>query len=321
MKRKYSSPIAECYAYDQGQDVTSFCYAGLQKRLSPPKSDILHKHSTREEDARFSRSFPRAWSTGKVPLRSENGPSYHSKNLHKDQETEARRISTSLHKVLFNGPNQVKAAGRQIAHGSVSERPTTTQLYTKKPLLSPITFTPPTDMSDTSDSTWGSSYSSYSHDGPGSQPSLEISDGNRCDFPPSEVFNQKRNESMTEQQLPYVRTRRTNASRGRSVSLGEGLRSELRSGEQLSSQAGNNFPNPESMITRTKGLRRSAGSFYLKRRPWVDQTVASAHQEGACKADGSNGVNEREVPSKPRLWIDATRSEERIEEAVCRLRP
>ncbi|KAL8818136.1 MAG: hypothetical protein Q9191_008005 [Dirinaria sp. TL-2023a] len=320
MKHKYSSPIAECYAYDHDQDAPSFCYDGLQKPLSPPKSDISQKYPKREEDARFSSSFPRPWSAGKASLRSEKGLSYHLKNLHSDQETEARRISANLHKVLFNGSNQVKANGAQISHGSVKERPTTTQLYTKKPLLSPITFTPQTATSDASDSTLESSYSLCSQDGPASQPLMKISDCNRCDFPPKEVFNQEDNESMTERQFPYAQPRMKNSNRRRSVSLGEGLRSQLCSGNQRDAKASNIFPNPRSMITRTKGLRRSAGSFYMKRRPWVENPVESTQHVGSCKSDGTGDGNE-EVPSKPRLWIDATRSEEKIEEAVCGLWP
>ena len=64
----------------------------------------------------------------------------------------------------------------------------------------------------------------------------------------------------------------------------------------------------------SKGLGRSAGSLSLKKRPWFDQIV----ETGSRKSAGSENVNLTQGPGKPRLWIDATRSEEGIEEAVCR---
>lgn len=310
MKHKFSSPLAECYAYDHGRDASSSCHDDDQGP-HPPKSDISHNHPHREEDARFPRPFIKSWYEGKSPFKNENGLSFNLNNLHSEQETETRRISANLHKVLFNGSKQEKATSRQKFLGTERERPTNTQTN-KKPLLSPITFTSQADMSDTSDSTWESSYSLHSKHDSRLQPPSKVSDGNRCKFPPSEGFDYLNKESMGERQLPYIRPRKKNASRGRSISLGEGLRSELRLGDRLESEAGNKVTNFAFKPGASKGLRRSAGSLSLKKRPWIDQIV----EAGSCKPAG---ITPTQGPGKPRLWIDATRSEEGIEEAVCRL--
>lgn len=195
-----------------------------------------------------------------------------------------------------------------------------------RPLLSPISFTPPTDASEASDST-----DSRFHDECTDLPfrknihntaatSIGSQDSNRCLFPvcKSEPFEVEDRVGTT--RAPMDRPDRPSlASKPRALSLGEGLQSNFSYDRHVDEEPrGGPARHALHRTTGSRELRRSAGSQQVGKdcAPWVDQIIRATERAGSYQAYQATNTYGPPRHAKSRIWLDATKNEERIEEAV-----
>ena len=287
LKHMFSSPLAECYVRDEI----------LERK--PPFAAGCHVKST-----------DNGKSQQKQPLESFNTPT--GVNYIKKANP-----SNVLLERRWQNPNSARQE-RSVPR----DRHTTSKRDASRSLLSPISFTPPTDTSNADDLV--PSRIQVQHiTGPHrvDLPSITDSrrnagDGNHCAFPHHTPSSMPiRDEVSTNKST----NRRETTTKPRALSLGEGLRS----GSPISSRS-HGWPHDgqtQKALHRTTGsreLRRSVGSVHVNRdcAPWVDQIIRATRCAGSYQpfhTFGNHGPSRR---ARPRLWLDDTRNEEKIEEAV-----
>lgn len=289
LKHMFSSPLAECYIRDE-----------IPARKSPFATSCHLK------------SIDNGKSQRQDPIESFNTP------------TEMKYIKTSNpSKVLSDKKMQ---NFKCVRHETSVSRDchTTSKRDASRSLLSPISFTPPIDTSNASDlipSRVQVQHITGPHRPSTTDPRRNAGDGNHCAFPhyaPSPVTIK---DGLSTSKSANQRHACETTTKPRALSLGEGLRSGSLSGPRaarwpLDSQT-------QKALHRTTGsreLRQSVGSVHGNRdcAPWVDQIIRATRCAGSYQpfhTFGNHGPTRR---ARPRLWLDDTRSEEKIEEAVSR---
>ena len=311
--RMFSSPLAECYAGDAGLGSSSHhrrrCgYHEPSGAASPPGPDSRFGY---KKDDESSKSFLNLSS-------SKNSLVQNSPNPHPSKLGTEGHPSSNCRRALFDAPKHVALDDQPIPSAPRSPYATKRKIV-HKPLLSPISFTPPTDASDASDSIGKSSYELERHDEPTTCPPLKYAAENRCAFPPYEthtLFNERRdaaNKASRVSPRSHVSTRR------RSLSLGEEHPSNSPWQQKVDSGVDGDLLGSRCAMAGSRELRRSAGSLSLKKdcAPWVDQIVEATKRAGSYQPYRSLIVDSKQLHDKPRLWLDATSREQGIAEAVC----
>lgn len=199
--------------------------------------------------------------------------------------------------------------------------PTTLTRDNSRPLLSPISFTPPADPGELSDTAGPRSNNEHT-DGPHRKTlyravtnPLAVTDSNRCVFPNCEL-----NRWNTEDEEPATEKFNGKSSiKPRALSLGEGLR--LKSTCVTPShvvQDGSQLRKTLHKTTGSRELRQSAGSVPVSRdcAPWVNQIIRATRCAGSYQPQQTSGDHGPPRNSRPRLWIDGHKDDESIEEAV-----
>lgn len=318
VKQDFSSPLAECYASDPIQDANYFCHnlAGAPPRLHGPVTSNENYES--EDNDRIRKSTLKPSMLTESQLRGETRIPSSPTNHQTKPDMDTKRTSTNLHKILFSEFNPSEAAEEERPSASINRAPALHhQTNAKKPLLSPISFTPPTDFSDSSDPVVEDSYSLSCEKGSRSRPPL--ANANRCVFPSPEHGQSSAHEGLPAQTSPFAKSSRSEINRIRSASLGEGLRVKPRSDRQKGCEDGNGLPSFQHGNTVIKCLRRSAGSLPLKKESWIDHNREALQPGRFDKSNISIDEHEQRRASKSRLPIDGTGGEDRIEKAVSRL--
>ena len=295
LKHMFSSPLAECYARDK------------TSALRPPVGSDYISISGDHNMAHCQQPNNRL---GKQP-----GPKFEHRS--------------NIHSVKLNRKEQSDYPKQNL---SLPEPSASLRRDCLRPLLSPISFTPPTDASDASDASEASdSTDSRFHDECTDLPFREnfhntaatligTQDSNRCLFPvckpePFDVQDRVGTTGAPMERLDHSSL----ASKPRALSLGEGLQSQppydchveerLRDGP------------PRHVLHRTTGsreLRRSAGSQQVSQdcAPWVDQIIRATERAGSYQPYQASNTYGPPRHDRSRLWLDGTKNEERIEEAV-----
>lgn len=287
LKHMFSSPLAERYARDGSSAQTSNLGSGYCNK-GDGSCRIHHRH-----DSTWFEPKPRiknAMRPDPLDIASDN----------KEQQSNCMRRE----------PTVLTACHATLRRDS------------SRPLLSPISFTPPTNTTEASD-TIGSHVDNEHLDSPyqkavpsATVASIIANDGNRCAFPDCEFDVGAANGDVSSNKADVKRLDGITTIKPRALSLGEGLR--LRSPGVFPSHGSLEEVQPGRAIHRTTGsreLRRSAGSVNMNRDcgPWVDQIIQATRYAGSFQNSGNHGLPRY---GRPRLWLDATKHDERVEEAV-----
>ena len=291
----YSSPLAECYARDEisGRKTTRGC--GYQSEGNVGGKVEYGQHAAPLEP----------------PLRTKFEHKFDPRTLH--SENKGRQSDS-----MYREPNAPKLISAPLKRDAL------------RPLLSPISFTPPTDLSEASDSTgpcFNDEYTDMRHQSNIHSPaaaSFVVQDSNHCPFPICDPEPYKTEETISTKKAAVERLDKMSVTnKPRAMSLGEGLRSTSPDIAQF-------YQEPQSIqhrksLHRTTGsreLRRSAGLPQVSRdcAPWVDQIIRATERASSYQPyHDTNSYGPPRRHGRPRLWLDATKNEERIGEAVSRI--
>ena len=286
LKHTFSSPLAECYARDE--------ILGRASSLESSYRLQSNEHDKQQHRQRVD------WlhATPEVDDAIKVGPSK-APFGHKSGQPDRKRHEPTVPRTC----------------------PTTLTRDTTRSLLSPISFTPPTDPSELSD-TAGSHFNNEHTNGPQRRTlyravtnPLDVTDSNRCVFPKCEL-----NRWSTEDE--EAATQKINGKsmiKPRALSLGEGLR--LKSACVSPSRAVQDGSQLRRTLHKTAGsreLRQSADSVPASRdcTPWVNQIIRATRCAGSYQPQQTSGNHCPSRNSRPRLWIDGHKDDERMEEAV-----
>ena len=300
LKHTFSSPLAECYARDELLGRTSSLERsyrpqsnGYDEQQHQQRIDWLH--ATPEVDGAIEMG------PSKVPFDEKSG------------QSDRRR-----HAPTVPGACSTTLTRDNLFTRHLCSKPTRD---TSRSLLSPISFTLPTGHSELSNT--AGPHSNNEHTDSTLQKTLYravtnpivVTDSNRCVFPNCELnrWSTEDEEAATEK----FNSKSTIKPRARS--LGEGLRSKSACvSPSHAAQDGSQLRKTLHKTTGSRELRQSAGSVPLNRdcAPWVNQIIRATRCAGSYhphQASGSHGPSRN---SRPRLWIDAHKDDERMEEAV-----
>ena len=286
LKHTFSSPLAECYARDELLGRTSSLESsyrpqsnGYDEQQHQQRTDWLH--ATPEVDGAIEMG------PSKVPFDEKSG------------QSDRRR----------NEPTVPRTC------------PTTLTRDTSRSLLSPISFTPPTGHSEISNT--AGPHSNNEHTDSTLQKTcyravtnpIVVTDSNRCVFPNCELnrWSTEAEEAATE------KLNSKSTIKPRALSLGEGLRSKSTCvSPSHAVQDGSQLRKTLHKTTGSRELRQSAGSVPLNRdcAPWVNQIIRATRCAGSYHPQQASGSYGPSRNSRPRLWIDAHKDDERMEEAV-----
>ena len=282
IKHTFSSPLAECYARD----------------------DILVRASSLESNYRLQ----------------SNGDDKHPYRHRIDW----LRATPEIGDDIKLGPSKVPFDDKSVQPDSRRHEPraprtcpTTLTRDSSRSLLSPISFTPPTDPGELSD-TAGSRSNNEHADRPRPKAlnravtnPLVVADINRCVFPSCDLSRwSPEDEAAATEDFNDKST-----IKPRALSLGEGLRSMPTCvSPSHAVQYGSQLRKMLHKTTGSRELRQSAGSVPVSRdcAPWVNQIIRATRCAGSYQS-GNHGPSRNR---KPRLWIDGHKDDERIEEAV-----
>lgn len=311
----FSSPLAECYAGDGELGASSNCFQrldpdmNLMRGTSPPSTSSSTDH---QKSRAYPRSFldPSPLNQALTSNRREKPPGNFGLGIEEGH-------SSNSGEALLREPKHGPLEGRPSA--SATKHPyEATRKPKQKSLLSPIMLTPPTVPRETSDSTGDSAYDLGSANMPSMRPPLFAANENRCAFPSYEEHSAPSTKvGASEEALPCSH-RDDNPLRPWSVSLGEERANSIlrQEGKILGSNAP---PLSHRLATvESKEPRRSAGSLSLKTdcRPWVDQIVQATKRAGSYQPNASFNGHSSTSRNRPRLWLNATKEEQGIAEAV-----
>ena len=288
LRHIFSSPLAECYARDK------------TSALRPPTGNDYISVKGDHKTAYCQQAN----------LRSGTPPGAkfeHRSNVHSFKSDGRERSDFSNQKL------------------SLPEPCTSLRSDCLRPLLSPISFTPLTDASEASDSTDSRFHDEYT-DPPlrknfhnTAATSIGTQDNNRCLFP---VCKPEPIDVQDTTRAPMDRLDHSSpASKPRALSRGEGLQSKS-SYERHVEEEPRDGP-PRHVLHRTTGsreLRRSGGSQQVDRgcAPWVNQIIRATERAGSYQPYQASDIYGPPRHDRSRLWLEATKNEEMIEEAVSR---
>ena len=290
LKHVFSSRLAECYARDEISGQRSCLKSGYKNKGTDNGRVQYRQH--------VARIYP-------MPI-VRCGRRLDPRTLHSDY-TEHQSEYTQQE------PSSPKAFSISLNRDAL------------RPLLSPICFTPPTDASEASDPTGSRLHDEFTEapcrkriESPAAAP-FDAEDSNRCSFPFCEPETSITRDRFSKRRLTTKYLETMSMIKPRAVSLGEGLRSSSTDDHHIYQEP--HGGRPRKSLHRTTGsreLRRSAGSPQVNRdcAPWVDQIRRAT--EYASSYQPCQETNMRGLPrhGRPRLWLDATKNEGRIEEAV-----
>ena len=291
LKHMFSSPLAEYYARDR----TSALRPSISSDYISVKGDHQIAHCRQPN----------------IRLGTQPGPKLeHRSNVHASKSNSKEQSDYSNQNLSLPEP-------------SVLQR-----RYCLRPLLSPISFTPPTDASEASDST-----DSPFHDERTDLPfrknvhntaatSIGTQDSNRCLFPVCKPEPFDVHDRVGRRRAPMDKLDNSSlASKPRALSLGEGLRSKSSYDRHLEEEPrGGPTRHVLHRTTGSRELRRNAGSQRGVKdcAPWVDQIIRATERAGCYQPYQATNTYGPPRHGKPRIWLDVTKNEERIEEAVSR---
>ena len=308
----YSTPSFSSTAYSSRQDVNSLKhvfssplaerYAQGELLGAPTTFDDGHGQE-RTISGKFRHRHPSSWFSS-ISRKSITSPSIRKlRSNSKEHQPESPRYKSPTSSV------RVAPWEREISN----------------PLLSPISFTCPAAVSDAS-----GAVDPYAR---GKRPSklyqktahsvlvspLEATDGNRCVFPLCEFDPQSAQGDVSVNHAASKDIRSQGPTKSRALSLGNRLRPSSPCALPIDGDPdGVQLRKALHRTTASRELRRSAGSMPAGKDCglWVDQIVRATRCAGSYQqhhdAD-SRGITRN---GKPRLWLDATKNEERIQEAV-----
>ena len=290
LKHMFSSPLAECYVRDeileQKSPLATGCHLKSTDNGKSQQQDPLECFNTPIEMNYIEKANP-----SRVLLDR------------KLQDPNSARHETSA-------PKDCHRTSKRDASRS---------------LLSPISFTPPTDTSNADDlipSRIQVQHITGSHRvvlPSTTDPRHNAGDGNHCAFPHYAPSSMPIRDEVGTDKSANRRHGCETTTKPRALSLGEGLRSGSPSGSR--SHGWPHDDQTQKALHRTTGsreLRRSVGSVHVNRdcAPWVDQIIRATRYAGSYQpfhTFGNHGPSRR---ARPRLWLDDIRNEEKIEEAV-----
>ena len=290
----FSSPLPECYVSDTELDMRA-------ANPSIAVSDTGYKKDQSFLDL-SSLKQPIVQDSQHV-LRSQSGVEAYS--------------ASKLHKVLFDTTKRVPFDKKSPSSvPKISDQ--STRNTRPKPLLSPIILTPPTGVSDTSDSTEDTPYDLAHNHEPTMDPARTFVDENRCPFPPHKmnaISNDCQDATRGESSLSLGSNIATHR---RSLSMVENFVSTFPLEDDVGRRCHRNFFGDRRSAAKSKELRRSAGSLSLKKNcgPWVDQIVEATKLAGAQQPHEIGHRSSNNLRNKPRLWLDATNPEQGVAQAV-----
>ena len=289
LKHTFSSPLAECYARDE-----------ILGRASSLESS--HRlQSNGHDKQQYRKRIDRLHATPEVDDAIKVGPSkvpFDDKRSQPDRRCHEPTVPTTC--------------------------PTFLTRDTSRSLLSPISFTPPTDHSELSEMVESRSSNELTGDPPRktlcravTNP-LVVTDSNRCVFPNYELnpLSPEREEAATE------KFNGKSTIKPRALSLGEGLRSNSTCfSPSHAVQDGSQLRKTLHKATGSRELRQAAGSMPVRRdcAPWVNQIIRATQCAGSYhpqQTSGNHGPSRNNKPRLCRLWIDGHGDDERMEEAV-----
>ena len=286
LKHMFSSPKAECYGCDEilGRASSLESIYRLQSN-----GDDKHRHRQRIDWLHATPEFEDA---------IELGPSKIS-FVDKSGQPDCRH----------HEPTKPKTC------------PTALRRDPPRSLLSPISFTPAADPGELSDTAGPRSNNEHT-DGSGWKTldravinPLDLTDSNRCVFPNCEL-----NRWSTEDEEPATEKFNGKSTiNPRALSLGEGLRSKSTCvSPSYPVQDGSQLRKTLHKSTGSRELRQSAGSVHVSRdcAPWVSQIIRATRCASSYQPHQASGRHGPSSNSRPRLWIDGHKDDERIEEAV-----
>lgn len=314
IERKFSSPLAECYAADKDLRMLSNHQFGcgiddLARAVKLPTPIYHYSHT---QDYRCPKSF-----VGFSP--SKESPARETSNPLPTRIGETATSSLRNRSTICEAPTQVSRDRRRVP--TVPKMPSATTAYVgQKPLLSPISFDSTTEISDRSDSTEDGSFDEGTSHKLTLQLSSQRASEHRCASPHCEGSSVAGNKQDAAQLSWWSSPHRPISIRGRSISVGE--KRALTSPETKAEASGRQrtFPARQRATAGPKELRRSAGSPSLKkdRTPWVDQIVKATKRAGSYQSNGCVDGYSSNPRARPRLWLDATNTEKGTAEAVHR---
>ena len=305
----HSTPSFSDTSYSSHQDVNS-----LKHMFSFPKAECHAR----------DKILGRASSLESIYPSQSNG---NDKNAHR-QRIDWLHATPEVEDAIGLGSSKVPFVDRSGQSDRRHHEPTMPKTYptalTRDPsrsLLSPISFTPapnPGELSDTAGPRSNNEHTDGSHwktlDRAVTNP-LDVTDSNRCVFPNCEL-----NRWSTEDEEPATEKFNYKSTiKPRALSLGEGLRSKstcvspshpVKDGSQLRKTLHKSAGSRE--------LRQSAGSVHVSRdcAPWVSQIIRATRCAGSYQPQQASSHHGPSRNSRPRLWIDGHKDDERIEEAV-----
>lgn len=288
----FSSPLAECYARDEISGRKTTIGSGYKS-----EGNVGGQVEDGQKTALFD-----------PLLRTKFEQKFDSRTLHPDNKKRGSE------------PRYRELSAQKFFSASLKRE-------ASRPLLSPISFTPPTDVSEASDST-GSCFDDERTDmrrqsnihSPAAA-SLVVQDSNRCPFPISDPEIFKTEDIVSTKKAAVERLHAMSVTnKPRAMSLGEGLRSTSPDISQFYQEPpGSQHQKSLHRTTGSRELRRSAGSHQAGRdcTPWVDQIIRATECAGSYQVNhDTNSYGPPRRHGRPRLWLDASKNEERIEEAV-----